>query len=1071
MSLPDLPEVLRDARQWVLRQDKKPCDLSGKSGGWQSPDFWMDLETAASGLESMPGKFSGLGFIIARNPVRGDRQLIGIDLDACRDPRNGWVSPWALDILRRLNSYTEVSLSGTGFHIWILGKLPDGMDSAESEGQDPGELPPDTWIFIQALKKTAKRCNSLEVYEDGPRHFAMGGARQAEYSPNVEYRQEELNYLLGLCRLQNEKAASHGKTNLPEWANDMAKAAAGKRLPPLNILDVVDTRGWEQSGEQLRGPHPILGSSTGHNTVINPSANLWAYMHNGINSGGDAWLWLACECGAVAWEEAGAGALKSRAVVEKTVAYAVSRQLVAAEEVIREPEIRILRPEDGAGAIGMAPDGTVQTISAPDKGGDELRHVWLSDCALGIHTQTVEDGKREFCFVGKGAKDGRKVRFVASAEDMAEHRKFRAAIINNFGAANRIGKLDFEMVQRITRNTIERERVTIPRWRGGIPLIPGLGLAQDVEFRLSQLTPAEVYPGDLELAKEAFRRILEHRKYSPILIAIILGAPVLARWFKNDRIGAALWGKTGSNKTTISQLYTCVYGLGFLDDRTLLKHGQNGGTAIGAMESILQAGILPRIIDNVKATDSKDAQKYISLIQAVMEGGEKLRGKKDGGLRAIHEFLCTPIITGEVKVSEASTSARVLNLSWSKAADNGNLSWLQENTAILPVIGYEWLRFLAASSRDLREGFDRARASKSAEYAKLGYTNPGRLANIYCLLRGIWTLIEEGPFGEVAIDHREKFLEALEDAIAEQGEEVTAETEIAKFLQAIQNLRASRPDLFMVGDIHGKGDKAIGRETEAGLFLFPEETLACLKQLGVFSQAPSEHSITKALKEEGLLRNTKDRRLNQTTIGQHKVKGWWLNPDWEAGLSHPFGDDKTTPGGNNPEIPAKMKNEKVLEIKKEPFNDNNHDGSNSKTLNEINRDNGINNISIVVDREIDIDFINPVINPIQSQSIPLNIIDVYSELIKPLDIDIDIKMFLDSIKHILNKYPRQDGNGKRGLTVEDLAGEMALKPADTSRILEALKWENTKLGASGITIYWAPAEVLAVLDIAKEGRS
>lgn len=1068
MNPSGIPEVLRASRHWVARRDKKPVDLAGNAGGWSSPSFWADYDTIAQELERCPGKFSGMGYIIARDPALGDRQIIGIDLDCCRDPRNGWTSPWALEILEELNSYTEISISGTGFHVWALGKLPEGIDSAESEGQDPSVLPEATWIFIQAIKKTAKHCNTIEIYEDGPRHFAMSGHLLEGYPLVVEYRQDLIEKLLRICKPPKAKAQPAGGqaagsfdlSNMPSWAQEMAKAAASKKLPTLNILDVIDTRGWEQSGDQLLGPHPILGSSTGRNVVVNPYDGIWAYMHNGINSGGDAWLWLACECGAVKWEEAGAGMMRDRLVVEKTVAYAVSKQLVQAEEVIREPEIRLLKPDDTAGAIGIAPDGTVQGLVMTDDG---VKQKWFSDCALGIHTQTTEDGAREFCFIGRGAKDGKKVRFTARTEDISELRKFRNVIINHFGANNRMGKLDFEMVQRLSRNVIEKERVTIPRWRKDIPLVPGVDLAQDVEYKLSQITPAAVYDGDIERAREAFRRILQHRHFSPLLIATILGSPVLARWFKNDRFGLALWGMTGSNKTTISQLYLAIYGQGFLDDMTMMKHGQQGGTAAGAMEALLQAGILPRIIDNVKSTDSKDAQRYIGLIQMILEGGEKLRSKREGGLRAIHEFLCTPIVTGEVKVSEAATSARMLNLSWEKVEDNGNMSWLQENIEVLPVIGYHWLRYLAANQRDIREGFDRARATKAAEYAKLGYVNPGRLANIYCLLRGIWALLEEGPFGDVAIEHHDLFLAVLDEAIAEQGEEVTAETEISRFLQAIQNLRASRPDLFMVGDLPAGKDRAIGRENDLGLFLFPEECLAILKQMGVFTQIPSEHSITKALKEEGLLRDTKGRRLNETFINGTKARGWWLNPSWALGLSTPSGDGKTPPGGNYPEIPVKTELEKVLDSPEK---------WEQKTIDTKHRDseiieigNNIDNINREVERETNNILLHNS-HPIPSPSIPTNSSDHIFPTLKSIDSDLDEHIFIDSIKAILKRTPRQEpGRSGPGLLAEELADRLQRKGSDMARILTALGWEQSKIPASGLIVYWLPEDAMEALKL------
>lgn len=49
-------------------------------------------------------------------------------MDDCRDPESGAVDDVAADIIERLDSYTEVSPSGTGFHVLIEGDLPDGRN-------------------------------------------------------------------------------------------------------------------------------------------------------------------------------------------------------------------------------------------------------------------------------------------------------------------------------------------------------------------------------------------------------------------------------------------------------------------------------------------------------------------------------------------------------------------------------------------------------------------------------------------------------------------------------------------------------------------------------------------------------------------------------------------------------------------------------------------------------------------------------------------------------------------------------------------------------------------------------
>ncbi len=50
--------------------------------------------------------------------------IVGIDLDHCRDALTGDIEPWAQEIVLALDSYTEVSPSGTGLHVWVRGTLP-----------------------------------------------------------------------------------------------------------------------------------------------------------------------------------------------------------------------------------------------------------------------------------------------------------------------------------------------------------------------------------------------------------------------------------------------------------------------------------------------------------------------------------------------------------------------------------------------------------------------------------------------------------------------------------------------------------------------------------------------------------------------------------------------------------------------------------------------------------------------------------------------------------------------------------------------------------------------------------
>ena len=51
-----------------------------------------------------------------------------IDLDKVRDPETGQTEEWARQIVLEVNSYTELSPSGTGYHILVRGTLPPGAN-------------------------------------------------------------------------------------------------------------------------------------------------------------------------------------------------------------------------------------------------------------------------------------------------------------------------------------------------------------------------------------------------------------------------------------------------------------------------------------------------------------------------------------------------------------------------------------------------------------------------------------------------------------------------------------------------------------------------------------------------------------------------------------------------------------------------------------------------------------------------------------------------------------------------------------------------------------------------------
>jgi putative DNA primase/helicase len=64
-------------------------------------------------------EYAGLGFVFCS----GD-PYTGIDLDNCVS-EDGEIALWALEIVRYLDSYTELSATGTGIHIIVRGDVPN----------------------------------------------------------------------------------------------------------------------------------------------------------------------------------------------------------------------------------------------------------------------------------------------------------------------------------------------------------------------------------------------------------------------------------------------------------------------------------------------------------------------------------------------------------------------------------------------------------------------------------------------------------------------------------------------------------------------------------------------------------------------------------------------------------------------------------------------------------------------------------------------------------------------------------------------------------------------------------
>ncbi len=118
----DVPAELKSLPRWVLwrfetRDDKRtkvPYSVSGQQASTTNPTTWSSFANACAAMERV--RADGIGFVFS-----DDDNIIGVDLDHVRDPASGAIKPWALGVIEALQSYTELSPSGTGFHVTLRG--------------------------------------------------------------------------------------------------------------------------------------------------------------------------------------------------------------------------------------------------------------------------------------------------------------------------------------------------------------------------------------------------------------------------------------------------------------------------------------------------------------------------------------------------------------------------------------------------------------------------------------------------------------------------------------------------------------------------------------------------------------------------------------------------------------------------------------------------------------------------------------------------------------------------------------------------------------------------------------
>jgi putative DNA primase/helicase len=192
MESHSLPPALIAHPQWVVwRSEPRPgkskpakvpyTPTTGQRANTTIPATWGSYAQALASYRL--GGYDGLGYVFHQ-----DDPYCGVDLDGCRNPETGEITPWAQALITRLNSYTEITPSGRGFHILVRARLSDHR---------------------------GRKHGPVEIY-DHHRFFTMTGQHLTGTSPTIEVRQVEVTTLyLQLAPEEGESTGGGARRTTP----------------------------------------------------------------------------------------------------------------------------------------------------------------------------------------------------------------------------------------------------------------------------------------------------------------------------------------------------------------------------------------------------------------------------------------------------------------------------------------------------------------------------------------------------------------------------------------------------------------------------------------------------------------------------------------------------------------------------------------------------------------------------------------------------------------------------------------------------------------------------------------
>ena len=238
-----IPQAMRETARWVLwsfvhpknpaaKKGKLPLTTKGTNATTTNVITWARFKDAndayrngvalncrSHGDGHLSEYADGIGFVHSDG-------MVAIDLDNCRKKETGEIEEWAMAIVRHFDSWTEISPSRTGLHIFVNSTLPAGSKTKSATTPNlevyAGKLGGGRFIAMtgEMLEGASQEIRSIPAEEMAAWHARCMPPEARQHTPKSEP--------------QAARNTSYDDKRLRPWGAKKLKGITSKIEIPIN---------------------------------------------------------------------------------------------------------------------------------------------------------------------------------------------------------------------------------------------------------------------------------------------------------------------------------------------------------------------------------------------------------------------------------------------------------------------------------------------------------------------------------------------------------------------------------------------------------------------------------------------------------------------------------------------------------------------------------------------------------------------------------------------------------------------------------------------------------------------